>query len=377
MSCNTCDENWLVESCDLDTGLVRNVLQPLDMRFDIGLNQFTDGALTLATRDIALREVWPGLTSIYISRVAGPGASRSDPVCEFAGIVTDFAMSESGTTVLGMKSIDWYLTRRNIRIQAEYTNVQQTDLAARLVNLTSSVYAGKGGIPLVGDWAPSEYRRDRVYDYWRRKNIGEAIQDLTQVINGPDWELVHVRAADNTWLTRMLFRDYVGTDRGVLIRSDVEASAYSVSGDIENMANLVDAYGAGEDEDQLRELARNLYSIYPEFDATPVWNDVKLRSTLFDHAQGYLVANQEPAIVPTVTVPGLDVDPTELRVGDTISTDISYGGIRFAGQARVITIAWELGPESPETRTLELTPLDPASESMLLQQPLPVDCEDC
>lgn len=377
VDCDTCNENWLVEVCNLSTGLVRGVLQPLSMRFDVGLDEFTDGAITLPTRGISMRDVWPGLTSIYISRVAGPGASRETPVGEWAGIVTDFGMSESGTTEVGMKSIDWYTTRRTRRTSVTYTQRSQTEIAeAFLTYIQSRHDSGTGPIPLFGVAAPSTIYRDRTYEGWRRKNIGEALQELTQVIDGIDWELEHNRV-NGAWSTDMIFRDQVGVDRGMVLRSDIEASAYSISANIQSLATLVDAYGAGTEEDQLIETALNRTSPYPSFDATPAWTDVTLRSTLADHAEGYLESNQEPAALPTVTLPGLDVDPTQLRIGDTVTVDISYGAIRFAGQARIITIAWEIAPGGPEYRTLELLPLIPPSQSMFPQLPSGLDCEEC
>lgn len=377
--CDTCDENWLVESCSLRNGRVNTVLTPLSMRFDIGLNSFTDGALTLATRDVRMRDIWPGLTSIYISRVTGIGASRETPVCEFAGIVTDVGVSESGATVVGMKSIDWYTTRRNIRRDLVLTDRPQTVIGENLVREVFETYAGLSPIPLHSRSEPSPILRTRTYEGWRRKNIGEAIVDLSQVENGPDWEVAHHRDTDQwlSWASTVVFRDHVGEDRGILIRSDIEASAYSISVDMENLATLVDAFGTGEAELQLIETAVQAGSIYPEMDAAPVWNDVSRRSTLYSHARGYLIANREPNALPTVTIPGLDIDPSTLKIGDTITVDIGYGAIRFNGQARVITIAWEVGNEAPEFRTLELMPLIPASQSIFNQPDADIDCEEC
>ena len=71
------------------------------------------------------------------------------------------------------------------------------------------------------------------------------------------------------------------------------------------------------------------------------------------------------------------MEPSLLRVGDTISVQIGYGAISFNGKARVITIAWTIDAEGPEYRTLELLPLVPASESLFNSPPSTIDCEDC
>lgn len=375
--CNTCDENWLIEACDLRTGRVRAIWSPISVRFDVGLNAITDCAVTLPTRDIALRDVWPGLTSVYISRVAGVDASRQNPVCEFAGIVTDTGLSESGATVVGIKSINWYLSKRNIRRDITLSERQQTFIGERLVAEQFHVLSGFSAIPLYSASEASVVFRDRTYEAWRRKNIWEAIEDLTQVENGPDWEFSHARTVDGFWSTTMIFRDVVGEDRGIMVRSDREASAYSVSIDAENLANLVDAYGAGLDQEQLIATASRATSIYPQFDATPVWNDVTRYGTLSSHAQGYVEANQEPDARPTATIPGLDVEPSMVRVGDTVTVEIGYGAISFQGEARIINIAWTIDADGPEFRTLELLPVIPVSQSMLNSPPPDIDCEPC
>lgn len=374
--CNTCQENWLVEVCDLATGIVRDIWFPISMRFDQGLDRVTDGAITLATRDAAMRSLWPGFTSVYISRITGADASRENPVCEFAGIVTDIGVSESGTTLVGLKSIEWYLMRRVIRRDMVFEDTDQTTIAQMLVDEIHYTFGFLGSIPLHGQGNISDIWRDRTYYAWSRKLIGEAVIDLTQVIDGPDWELTHARV-DGAWSTTMIFRDYLGEDRGIDLRSDREASAYSVSADLESMANAAIGGGAGDGEDQLILPFYDPESPYPQFDGTPTWNDVSVALTLFQHTVGYVNANQEPDARPTVTLPGLDVPPSLLRVGDTINVDIQYGAINYSGPSRIVTIAWEMGGDKPEMRTLELLPLVPPSQSIAFRTAEPVSCEDC
>jgi hypothetical protein len=323
-----------------------------------------------------MRNLWTGFTSVYISRITGADASRENPVCEFAGIVTDIGVSESGTTVVGLKSIEWYLMRRIIRRNMTFADSGQTIIARILAEEIHNVYSGLTSIPLFAASGPSSFSRARTYESWSRKSIGEAIIDLTQVINGPDWELTHARV-DGAWSSTMIFRDYVGEDRGISLASDREASAYSISAEIESMANVGIGGGAGDGEDQLQAILTNNGSPYPQFDAAPTWNDVSVFATLVEHTAGYVEANREPDARPTVTLPGLDVPPSLLRVGDTIDVDIQYGAINYSGPSRVLTIAWELGGDKPEMRTLELLPLTPPSQSVAINAAVPVNCQEC
>src|SRR5690625_4251777 len=109
MAACACGRDWVVETCHLASGLVRSVLHPLSMDGSTELNGVGQGTLTLPTRDLRIRDVWPNLTSVYISRVSGGGASPAQPVCEFAGIVEQVNATEAGTTQVGLKSIEGYL----------------------------------------------------------------------------------------------------------------------------------------------------------------------------------------------------------------------------------------------------------------------------
>ncbi len=369
MSECACGTDWIVEACDLETGRVRSIWHPVSMDWETNLNEIGRGSVTLATREVSIRDIWPGLTSVYISRISGGGASPTNPVCEFAGIVVEIGASESGTTTVGLQSIEWYLSRRNIRRTIRFDQTSQNEIGAALV-------AEAPGIPLTALADSTSRYRDREYRDFNRKNVYEAIEQLTQVINGPDYELAHDRA-DGSWSSQMIFRDQVGADRGVIIKSDREASAYSLSVSAQDMATLVDGIGYGQDEDTLIATARDDSGIYPRFDAAPAWKDIQRESTLMQQASGYLWENREPQAIPTVSLSGFVPDPSLVRLGDRIFTDISFGAATFRGFARIIGISWGLSADSALTRTLDLWPEGRASETVLNQVPDDLDCKDC
>lgn len=366
-----CGGGWIFEVCDLATGLVRTRWHPISAEWQQMLNKTARGSFTLPTRALQARDIWPGLTSVYVSRTFGADAAEDSPVAEFGGIVVETGASESGTTVVGVQSMDWYLSRRHIRQTLRLDQVPQTEIGRRLVDL-----ARPQGIPLVGAAAPSTRLRDREWRDFNRKEIGEAIDQLVSVINGPDWELSHTKT-DGRWTTTMTFRDFVGVDRGVIIRSDREASAYSISLSCDDLATFVDGIGSGEEEDMLIVSLADPDTPYPRFEAVPAWKDVTRLDTLRDSTNGYLNLNREIRATPTFTIDGDDVDPSLLRVGDIITGQVSYGPINFDGLARVTGINWRLGAEAAESRTLELEPITPASQSILNRPAEPTDCEDC
>lgn len=360
-----CSRDFIVEACDLSSGTVRAVLDPISLDWQTDLNGWGQGSMTLATKDIRIRDIWPGLTSVYISRIAGGGgASPSTPVAEFGGMIESVEASEEGATQVGLVSLEGYLQRRDIKLTQVFDGVEQTEIGAALVRLAES-----NGIPLFAEAAPSRYPRDRTYEGWSRKLIAEALEEMAQVINGFDWEVVHTRTLGK-WTTTMFFRDQVGLDRTeeVRLHSDRELSGYSLHIDGQEQATWVDAIGSGEEEDQLIATATDESLIYPQFDATPAWKDVTKYTTLLNHADGYLEDYREPRATPTITVAGLDPSPAVMRLGDTVHIEQDFGAVTYRGDARIISSSWALGEDEPIIRTYEMLPVTRASQSVLNQQ---------
>lgn len=327
--------------------------------------------MTIPTRDVLVREIWPHRTSIYISRIAGGGATHANPVVEFAGMVETFEADDENTTKVGMPALEEYLNHRMLRERKVYRNVPQTQIGERLVQA-----AQEDGIPLTADADASEHARDRTYEKWDHKVIGEAIQELSDLEDGFDWELRHTKE-DGAWSTQMIFRDYVGADRGVILASDREAFGYGLDVDASEHATLVDAIGSGEELYQIVATAQDNSGIYPRFDAAPAWNDVTLLKTLQPYANGYLLEHREPSAVPSLTLRGMVPDPAQVRLGDTVQVETEYGAVTYHGPARVTTISWAVEADEPETRTLSMSPMTRASESVFNQEPTTRNCRDC
>lgn len=364
---NYCDQHWAVIVCDLRTGRELKTLSPVSMSWQTNWSSPGQGTLTLSTRDTLVKDVWPHLRSVYIQRIAGGDASPFKPVTEFAGIVEQFSAQEGGTTQVGMKSIEQYLWYRHLDDRTTFNDVQQTQIAKKLVEA-----ARIQGIPLYAVAAPSKYLRDRTYERWEKKNIGEALTQLHELVNGVEWEVQHARSDQGTWSTTMIFRDHVGVTRNLVLQSDREANAYSLEVDAAEHATHVDGIGESEaDETRPIYTAEDASRIYPRFDTAQAWEGVVVMKTLSEHVRGYLAQHQEPVATPTLTVPGLEPAPSLIRNGDVITVDVDYGAASYEGQGRVTSTSWNVGADAPPTRTFELQPLTRASESVLDQRPGP------
>lgn len=368
-----CGDSWRVVTVDLKTGIVRAVLEPISMEWETRLNDVGQGTVLLATGDVNVRDIWPHLSAIYILRLEGSDASPEMPVCEFAGLIETVIAEDTGVTTLGIRSMEQYLFHRTIKRRIRVEEMPQTRLAKLLHDESIP-----NGINLTALADSSTILRDRTYQPWLRKNIGEAVTELTQVINGPDWETRHnYDPTAGTWATEMIYRDFVGENRNVVLRSDVEAFSYSLEIASENHATHVDAIGNGENKSTLIESADDESGVYPQLDAAPAWKDVTRRKTLQSHAQGYIEDYREPFASPSVTLRGLDnPEPSLIRLGDTVRIETNYGAVTYNGDARIIAISWAVGDGEPEARTLTTLPITRASQSVLNQEPTNT-CEDC
>lgn len=354
------------EACDLRTGIVRAVLFPVSAAWQSTLNEPGQGNLVLPTNSTLVRNIWPHLTSVYVT-VGG--------IPVWAGMVEEFGAESSvngATTTVQMKEISYYLAYRHHDTTLEFVQTPQTQIGAALVNNAHA----NNGIPLQAIAEPSDVLRDRTYPFWEHGQLLERISQLTEVLGGPDYEVTHLKAGDR-WRTIVIFRDEVGVPLDTTIVSDVNALDYGLSVSADNHATHVHGIGAGEEADQLESLAEDPANIYPRFDAAPAWKDVVVPNTLAEHTRGYLELNREPVAIPAAKLTGChDIGPDEITVGDSVNVDLAQGSITYAGRARVTDISWRYNPEAEMTRELGFWPEGRASDSVLNQTPTD-PCPDC
>jgi hypothetical protein len=360
-----CGDQWRFETTDLSTGQIKGVLHPISADWVEKNSSPGDGSLMLPTRAVSPADVWPHDTGLYISQVID-----GERVGRWAGIIDQYDAGSDNTTNIGMQGIDEYLFHRVIAdnesgITKTWTNVKQTQIAKELVDLAVTTE----GIPLVPIAGDSTVFRDRTYNSWELKNIGEAIEELTQVINGVQYRLEHVYNKDQgKWSTRIIFVDVIGNDQGVELRGDIEGSSYKVQVDAKDHATYVYATGEGAEEAQLRASAYDEAGLYPRFHATPSWASVSVQETLNQHAAGHVVDYRDPIATPSMTIPGLHPTPEELQLGDRVLIQFSYGLAQYDGYGYILSIGWSLSDGSPVMRALNFQPEVRAGLSMRSQQ---------
>lgn len=361
------------EATDLATGRVKAVLQPISATFEETLSKPSSGSLVFATGDLAISDVWPGLTGLYISRNVD---GQRD--CIWAGFVNQSAIPSSPQTIsVGVVSMDTYLNYRVLAnadggIAYNVDDRQQTLIAKDYVD-----FASWGGIPLTGIADVSEFEQEASYKASDYKNLGQALADLCAVINGPEYSLEHTYNEPGYWASAIRFQDHVGEDRNIMLKSDVDGLDCGINSDAQHQATRTYAIGAGEETQQLVSIAHDAASIYPEFHATPAWKDVSDAATLEAHAVGHVASFRDPVTTPSMSIAGMTPDPDVLRVGDTVTATIIAKSFRFDGKARLLSVAWQIAVGKPVMRVLTLQPVIRPALSILVKSiippPLPVD----
>jgi hypothetical protein len=361
-----CPYDWRIEILNLSTGERRGYLTPLSFEFEEKLNEVGSGTITIPVSSVSMQDVWPHITSIAFLRIAGPGATSSSPVCEFIGMVEQVDPDSGGTLKIGVKSIEQYLDSRMIDETLVFTAEEQTSIGASLVDEAATL-----GIPLSGGFTASSFPRDRTYELVDRKKILEAIQQLTQVIDGPDYQLVHSLSGTSSWQTEMLFQDRVGSDVPRPLNARRGLIAYGLP--VDATAHVTKVIGVGENDTLVYETSTPTSDMYPLFERSEAYSDVSVLTTVQEHAEGSLAQDKHPIATPTVTVAGLDLI-APLSLGDLTELKMGHGAIQYQGVARIIGIAWSSTESTPTMATLTLVPNDNAADAILGAPPSSSGC---
>lgn len=360
MACD-CGPQWTVESFDLKTGRVLGVLNPTAIDAQTLLNDIGAGTLSLSARDVPARLVWPRLVGIGI-------IWQDTPV--WIGWVETVEMSSDSTLRVGVIPLDGYMFQRHIDETVEWPGVSQTAAPANLVNRFCD------GIALSAVSEPSQFNnRTRRFYWYDHHVVGELVQNLTEVINGPDWELVPSRSAAGVWHGTIIFRDSVGVERPFTLLSGRDSGNYGITVDAGDMGTHQHAVGDGQDEEQIEEYAEDL-SVYPRFDTVTGFSSVTSRQTLREHATGRVNLFGEPAAIPSMVLDGANPPPDQLGVGDIANVDIDHALWAYRGAARVLGLTYKGSADAADQRSLMFSPLQRASQTILVQQPTG-RCVDC
>lgn len=194
-----------------------------------------------------------------------------------------------------LTAIGWFdlFGKRHRRSSRTFNQVDQGEIMWQLINDAQNQSNGdynitKGSVPASKD-------RDRTYD--RDKNIKEAIIQMSEVIDGPDFEVTWDKVFN-------VYHPKQGRRKNEILRypGNVDNVRFSRNG--LEMHNRIVARGAGFGEDALRATATDTPGQQKYFVREDIidFNDISRSSTLQDHADEELEAQVKFFDVPEFTL---------------------------------------------------------------------------
>jgi hypothetical protein len=356
---------------DLRTGDVLDELPLHGVTFSTVLNDAGEfrGQLALGARKPRdLLE--PGRTALYVVR---------DGVPVWGGVVwtTKYASADRSVEI-GAAGFLSYFDRRRVLAASyvpgrddvgtlqptEYTDVDQADIARELIRTAQAHPDGDIGVRAEPPDDPNAPARPRtlIYQAYELKSVGEALRELAELDEGPDFLIDVAFSDDGTPVRRLRVGDPLLGQGGAPHVWDYGANlmSYTWPCDGASMAGRVFALGAGSESGQLIETAADpglTAAGWPLTETEVSYAHLEDRQVLASIAAATLRTVNRPVILPELVVRA-DRDPVlgSYQVGDhaqvVIRDDFFPDGMDF----RVRILAVEVTPDE-ETVSLTVSPV--------------------
>jgi len=249
------------------------------------------------------------------------------------------ATAETNTLQLRGNGPLSYLRRRSIRQTLTYNQVDQYSIARALVDYAQTDTGGDIGINTSGTDLAGVLR-DRTYESWERRNAGQVLEQLAAVSNGFRFGFTPRRTATGfDWL--MTFGPGSGRSTNHVFELGADAALLTYTESTDNLANQVDAAGAGEGPLRLIRSTSNPAALasYPLLDTVVTHVDVSVPSTLDEHAAFRLARGAAPAATVRLgLLPDTVPAPGSYGVGDVVTVRGSHGWLNVDGKFLITAI---------------------------------------
>lgn len=222
-----------------------------------------------------------------------------------------------------------------------YSNRDQCEIVKDLVLSTLNDHR----FTLSVEVSPSSIRRDRTYEESSDKTLLSAIQELSNVQNGPEW-CTSWRAVDGRFLPVLTVADRIGSVTPVTTFDESVMTSFKIVEDYTSGygANMVWAVGDTTGEDQLRSdvmVADQSYRPVVEHVVRPS-SSITQKDTLNAHASASLrqLRDGTNTMSMTLSLLAAPIVYEEWRPGDVVAWTVADDDGRFTGfdhgEARIV-----------------------------------------
>lgn len=308
----------------------------------------------------------PDLYTLTASMILPPNAIfavEKDDVLVQAGWVWahDYNVNDGVVGIAG-EGVLSVLRRRVYRRAGTFlaaSGWEQEEIAWDIINWSQTQYRGNLGI--TDRHTPSNVFRDRIYNLYERRYIGEMIEELAKVDNGFDFRFTpHWTAGPNSTIGWWFDTTYPATGRTTDLAFQLGANADVPSATLDgtNIAYTVDVLGQGQGSYMPLNTQWNMAALSGNIllDDVISQGNISDTATLEAYAKRRLTRGSAP-----ISIPKIDVDPGLLGtivIGDRVSVDAEYGLLSLSGQYRVTQYDFEIPADGPERFSLSLAPLE-------------------
>ena len=283
-----------------------------------------------------------------------------DGVVQKGGIVWEHQASvERGSLTFNGEGWHSYFRERTIQTTLTYTSTDQDTIARGLIAHAQAQGGGDIGIQTTAN--PHGVTRDRTYPWHDGKNLGEALEDLTRIENGFDFDYpssYNSAGELETNFTTTYPATGRETDHVFELGTNVALVNYGEDG--KAVRNQHRAFGAGFGSEVKTAVRFNSPSIsaYPLLEGRSTHPEVLRDATLADHADRSLQRGAEPSTFLT-----LQVYPDQVPrlgsyfVGDLVWVSADYGYIQLDRERyRIVSHEVSVSQGDGEVSTLTLAP---------------------
>jgi hypothetical protein len=241
--------------------------------------------------------------------------AERDGVIIWSGIVLGRKYRTS-TRTFSLRCVGWWwlFGRRFLTADVTYTATDQGAIAEDLVEVEAQSAKPGGDLAVTSPTNTHGVTRDRTYVGNELKQIGEAVEQLSEVIDGFDWSLDTTYDAGSithtfrTWYPR---KGRIAGATGHVFELGRNIVELEVDEDGSICANTIHGVGAGEGADMVRVSVTDSSALaegYPLLEDRLIRKDIKEIDTLDGHVR-YTLAERSRPIESYTAVVLADADP--------------------------------------------------------------------